>query len=557
MLNLEYPGLLDNFRKYLDPKRTESASFLIWYLENYYRLDALEAVDSVCDQRGDKGVDGIYINDNDFTIDVFQSKISQKHDSTIGDTLLKEFYGTLSQFKDEQSIKILIETAGDSEVVRLIHRINLLSVLSTHDIRGIFISNVDIDTNGLAYLQTIPELVFIGKTNLNETYVSDKRYTPVAEPMTFDISGYNISEYIVDTKTKAIIAPLKASELVTLNGISDQSLFAFNVRGPLGRTQVNKDIVKSIKDPSKHKLFPLFHNGITIICETMKSDSDRLIISNYFVVNGCQSLNSLYDNRKSITGDLRVLCKVIKMEIKSSLSEMVTRYSNNQNGVRARDFMSNNPIQIRLQNEFKEHYKGKYGLEIKRGEISSGEEIISNEIAGLYLISFDLKEPWTTHRKYRVFEEKHADIFARPEVTADRILMCHLIIKIIENNSDRINNKLFGKYALTQYILLYIVRTILENDDVGKTSIQKPQEFVRDDKKRAKFCKCIDAIIKDVIVDVNGEVDELGDNFDYRGKLRESPWVKELSKKVIADYLKLVNRNRIESFKTEWNKGVK
>ena len=57
MLNFDYPAILDLFRQHLDPKRSESASFLIWYLENYYRLDTLEAVDSVCDQRGDKGVD--------------------------------------------------------------------------------------------------------------------------------------------------------------------------------------------------------------------------------------------------------------------------------------------------------------------------------------------------------------------------------------------------------------------------------------------------------------------------------------------------------------------
>lgn len=44
MINVEYPNLLDLFRQHLDPKRSESASFLIWYLENYYRLDSLEAV---------------------------------------------------------------------------------------------------------------------------------------------------------------------------------------------------------------------------------------------------------------------------------------------------------------------------------------------------------------------------------------------------------------------------------------------------------------------------------------------------------------------------------
>ena len=63
MLNLDYPGILNLFSQHLAPKRNESAAFLIWFLENYYRLDTLEAIDSVCDQRGDKGVDGIYINE--------------------------------------------------------------------------------------------------------------------------------------------------------------------------------------------------------------------------------------------------------------------------------------------------------------------------------------------------------------------------------------------------------------------------------------------------------------------------------------------------------------
>ena len=61
MLNFEYPELLKLLKPYLAPKRNESASFLIWYLANYYRLDDVDAIDSVCDKHGDKGVDGIYM----------------------------------------------------------------------------------------------------------------------------------------------------------------------------------------------------------------------------------------------------------------------------------------------------------------------------------------------------------------------------------------------------------------------------------------------------------------------------------------------------------------
>jgi AIPR protein len=80
-----------------------------------------------------------------------------------------------------------------------------------------------------------------------------------------------------------------------MTGISDQSLFAYNVRGPLGRTQVNRDIVSSITNKGRHKEFPLFHNGITVIARDVNNNSDALTVSGYYVVNGCQSLTALFD----------------------------------------------------------------------------------------------------------------------------------------------------------------------------------------------------------------------------------------------------------------------
>src|SRR5206468_11346716 len=97
-LNFDYPSILDLFPEYRAPKRSESASFLMWYLEKYYRLDPAEAVDYVCDQSGDKGIDGIFVNENAETIVIFQSRISQKN-TTVGDVALKEFAGTLSQLR--------------------------------------------------------------------------------------------------------------------------------------------------------------------------------------------------------------------------------------------------------------------------------------------------------------------------------------------------------------------------------------------------------------------------------------------------------------------------
>src|SRR5262245_34279058 len=126
MIALDYPGILHTIRDFLIPGRTESASFLCWYLADYYRLDEIDAIDAVCDQRGDKGIDGIYINENQSAIDVFQARISQNPQSTVGDSYLKNFYGTLSQFKDRDSLLALIDSAGDAEVAKLIKRLDLI-----------------------------------------------------------------------------------------------------------------------------------------------------------------------------------------------------------------------------------------------------------------------------------------------------------------------------------------------------------------------------------------------------------------------------------------------
>ena len=118
-----------------------------------------------------------------------------------------------------------------------------------------------------------------------------------------------------------------------------------------------------------------------------------------------------------------------------------------------------------------------------------------------------------------MFDEKHADLFARPEVTADRIIICHLMAKIIQKESEKIKNTLFGKYVLTKFAILYILRLILEADIVGKAAIQTPSAFVRKKADRQHFETCIQRLVADIIVDVNGEVDETGEEFDYRGKL--------------------------------------
>ena len=426
-MDFSHPAILDLFPEFLDPKRSDSASFLIWYLENFFRLDHQEAVDSVCDQSGDKGIDGIWVDDQAQTIHVFQSRLSQVNGRTVGDAFLRQFAGTLQQFQDRESVSNLIAAAGNAQVAALARRLNIEDKIADYDVAGEYVTNIETDANGASFLQSAQSITFVGPVFLNANYISDTREVSVPEEAVFDVSLFQVAEYTVDENNKALIAPIKAQDLLKLEGIADQSIFTYNVRGPLGLTNVNKAIRTSIRDRNLHKSFPFFHNGVTIIAGSMDVSQDRLTIADYFVVNGCQSLIAFDKNKQSLSDDLYILAKFIKVDPKSRLATLITEYSNNQNGVKARDFKANNEIQIRLKNEFSDVYANDYVYSVKRGELDDPGVVISNEDAGLYLMAFDLKEPWATHRKYQVFDDKHAELFGRPYVNADRIVMLHII----------------------------------------------------------------------------------------------------------------------------------
>jgi hypothetical protein len=156
-----------------------------------------------------------------------------------------------------------------------------------------------------------------------------------------------------------------------------------------------------------------------------------------------------------------------------------------------------------------------------------------------------------------VFEDDHAEIFGRPFVNASRLVLGHLLAVQVDTSITQLKNSLFAKYALTRYLMLYIVRLVLEEDEVGKQIIDSPREFVSDKRNRAAVLTAVSRVLGDIVIDLNAEVAQLGEDFDYRGKLRDEAWVKSLAHKVVSDHRKLVARDRILPFASEFHAAVK
>ena len=559
-LDLSYPNLLQVFGEHAMKERTESRQFLAWFLENYYRLEETEISDCICDGPYDKGVDGIYVDEHLGQIDIFQARIS-KTDKTLGDVALKEFTGTLTQFSDVESVQNIVDTTENKELAALIKNDRVLEKIDEeYLVRGIFITNAKRDYNATYFLDSNDSIILFDADELERSYVPISRTDPINKPITFDISGVPHIDYPIELGVHMVIAPIAASGLLRMGGIASGELFAWNVRQWLGKkTKVNRDIAKSIADKSEHKYFPAFHNGLTILCKTLDVNKDKITIDGYAVVNGCQSLSGLIENKNRISDDLRLLTKFVSVSPETELATKITDHTNNQNGTTPRDLKSNNPVQTRLQSEIHAKYPGQVYYRIKRGEHPEwpSDQIIENELAAKCLLAFDLKDPASCHQGYKLFDEKYADIFGRKEVTADRIVAVHDIYEAVLSNLDFIKseNRLFARYRLTLFLIMYLVREALDTDEIGRTFSRNPTLFFREKNGRKRLKDCVSNLVKTVIRPLDNEVTRLNrppQVFDYKRRLKSSKAVDELCATVIGHYQVILDNGYAEPFSKQW-----
>lgn len=163
------------------------------------------------------------------------------------------------------------------------------------------------------------------------------------------------------------------------------TLYDKNVRKFLGhRRKVNKGIEHTIEQYPER--FGLYNNGITIVAEAVELDADgKINLTNPYVVNGCQTTrsihlvlqqklnsggkgnsNPLHDHWLKRLDSAVVVTKIVVVgdEGEGLLTE-TTRYTNSQNAVSDKDFIS-------LEQNFRSWasiFNAQYGvfLEIQRG----------------------------------------------------------------------------------------------------------------------------------------------------------------------------------------------
>lgn len=522
--------------------RTESAAFLAWFLQNILRLDDVEAADSICDGPSDRGIDAIYVDHDNNEIILLQAKIRQNDAKKIGDQSIRDFAGSIAQFSTPEQIAASIAEVPNSELSKLMVRMKVGDRLSEgYNLRGWFITNSTLDENGVRAAEATAIAIY-DRTVIASRYVEIDAPDVVEGTAEFDVSDNGYLEFAAGDRAKLFLITAKAEDFLKLGGIADGSLFAQNVRLSLGNTKVNKDIVSTLSDPAKHLFFPMYHNGITIICRSVEA-GDTLKVSDYVVVNGAQSLSVLNRHKGKVSDDLRLVAKIIEIEGDEQFAREITLASNNQNAIKPRDQRSTNILQTRLEAEFiKIDFEG-YRYIIKRGQEEIGNVII-NEEAGRLLMAYDLREPWSCHQIYKVFDEKYAEVFGRPVVNAWRIILLTKMMSKIQESLPTLGFEPIQRYRLTRYFLMFAISRLLEDDQAATELLKDPETLLKNGERLERFLNTIRTVAARYCVDLREEFLAHKEAPDYKSALKSPLQVQEIESRFRKSYMYDVARDR-------------
>ena len=146
-----------------------------------------------------------------------------------------------------------------------------------------------------------------------------------------------------------------------------KSVFNDNIRDYLEQENnpVNTDIAETLKKGNLDS-FCILNNGVTVVADEISGPGDNITITNYQIVNGCQTSNVLYENRNVPDIDnMHIPLKIIVTD-NSAIKSKITRATNNQTAVDAVELEALTEFQRNLEFYYQAIPKDNYKLYYER-----------------------------------------------------------------------------------------------------------------------------------------------------------------------------------------------
>lgn len=426
LIDKELESLINEYKDDLYFKRNKSnvnncksRAFLIWFLKFYGKTD--QYIQHITDGDGDHSCDIIfdaYDNQENHIYYIVQSKWNVKgkcHSSVEKaqvlqainefDSIIRGHKLTTENKTYQAKVQELQEHIKHNGEIKIIY----LTLCSP---------NKDAEDNINAFLLNHKKTSFewIDLERLKIDYINrkykeiepinplSKYYNPEEENIELSIKQHTGGRSFIhiDKPFEAFVFLLKPSTIYNLFEKYGFLLFQKNVRNPLMVSELNQQIEKTITD--NPAFFWYYNNGLTAITYLLpeiRNEAETATVTGLQIINGAQTVYSIYKaykdaspvKRQIMDSESFVTLRILKSGGKD-FDLNVTRFTNSQNPVSDRDFVANDEVQKRLQEE---SFKTSFWYEKRRGEFRNrdieGVQIVSNEVFAKLYLAYFLHDP--------------------------------------------------------------------------------------------------------------------------------------------------------------------
>ena len=284
--------------------------------------------------------------------------------------------------------------------------------------------------------------------------------------------------------------------IVDENGEIRRSVFYDNVRDFQGDNAVNHEMSDTIATTADR--FILYNNGVTIICKKLSNIRNKYTLTDYQIVNGCQTINVLFNNKDEINGNLQIPIKLIETENDEIVNKII-KATNRQTEVTDAQLIALNEFHRKLEafyNTFsgvqRLYYERRskqysYGNDIEKTRIVS----ISMQIKAMASMFFD--KPHLASRFFGKLMSSVEGIFNEQHKLLPYYTSAYTLYKI----DYLFRNKLIDiRYRKFKYFILMLIKYDLSTEKIPELNSNKMD----------KLCENILKVINDndkLITEIN------------------------------------------------------
>lgn len=367
-------------------------------------------------------------------------------------------------------------------------------------------------------------------------YFADVRYVPIDAlklSAIYKEVNNSITKQIIMSKSipfpsnikgveQAYIGLVSVKEYLKLieneEGMIQQGLFYDNVRSYLGENPVNKEIIDTIRNENKCIQFPILNNGVTIVTKNLRPSGEKYTLSDFQIVNGCQTSNALFKCRNEIGEEMMLPVKIVCTEDPDLINDVI-RSTNRQTQVLDEAFESLKAFHKQLQ-DYYDTYSSEDHLYYERRthEYDNGDKpvkksnIITLPIQLMSMLSMFLDEPHSVHRYYGELLNAYRSRLFQSDHKLSAYYVSAWTLHRIEDSLRR--GQLENKYRRFRYHMLFLIQVCIRrlaniknlprpNSREMDTLCQKIRIALTDNKQLDALLRLLTRVIDEAVDEMN------------------------------------------------------